>query len=160
MCWRSMLPQRLKEILQCVLTHAHTASDACLPLNLLSARFRCVSQYSSALWVWGFSWLYRYLGSEQNSVYLHMSLWCMKAMGTLELYMCVLHALLLSNYIQMSVKKETNHPFHDFCQWGFHLTLSSYATSRCNGHITMRSLERANSPLKKKTFEFSFQIHF
>lgn len=46
MCWRSMLPQRMKEILQRTLTHAHTASAGCLPLNLLNARFRCVSLYS------------------------------------------------------------------------------------------------------------------
>lgn len=78
MCLGSMLPQRLKEILQCTHTHAHTASAGCLPLNLLNAHFRCVALYSrvGALW---HGWLdFIVIRSQGRSVYLQMLLWCMK----------------------------------------------------------------------------------
>lgn len=78
MCWGSMLSRRLKGILQCTLTHAHTASAGCLPLNLLNARFRCVSLYSRVGAVWQ-SWLdFIVIWSQRRSDYLQMLLWCMK----------------------------------------------------------------------------------
>lgn len=151
MCWGSMLSRRLKGILQCTLTHAHTASAGCLPLNLLNARFRCVSLYSRVGAVW-LSWLdFIVIWSQRRSDYLQMLLWCMKE-SMWELCRHVRHMLFYHvNPFVCSEKKDMNHLLWDFCQWCFHLTLSFCATSRCTVHLTLRrSLESAASHLKNQ----------
>lgn len=101
MCWRSMLPQRLKEILQRTLTHAHTASAGCLPLNLLNARFGCVPLYSrmGALWQ---SWLdFIVIWSQRRNVTMvHEG----EHVGALRARAS--HALLSCEYIHLSVQKK------------------------------------------------------
>lgn len=53
--WRSMLPQGLREILLCTLTHAHKAAVNYLPLSLVNTRFICVPYSALGAFVKGFT---------------------------------------------------------------------------------------------------------
>lgn len=158
--WRSMLPQGLREILLCTLTHAYKAAVNYLPLSLVNTRFICVPYSALGAFVKGFTRFYCLLGGHRiprpggRSVLSR----CSDSVGSVG----------ISHAVRLLPDSDLNRLgvffflllFLEFCQWCFYLTLSFSATSGCTPHIRLWGSLRSDSHLKREDLSYLFRSMF